>query len=218
MLLINKKQTKNPYHLKFWIYLAMNNLQKHIFFKKKISECFVCIFVYVAHACWVLTGVRRVCQVLSDWSCRSLWASVWMLGVELGFSERAVSVFNLWVLSSRWLWVMLVRASRGSQLSRGARFSHSYRVFHSQGWGYGSFLGSWSENVFLFQCRRSFSSCSSVFSILLFPYLEKNSPVLRENQFTVLSNVWLTPFNNSVSSILHFLLEAWTLQSSSYLW
>lgn len=180
-----------------------------------------CLYIRLCGTC--MLGVdwgQRVCQVLSDWSCRSLWASVWMLGVELGFSERAVSVFNLWVLSSHWLWVMLVRASRGSQglLSRGARFSHSYRVFHSQGWGHGSFLGSWSENVFLFECRRSFSSCSSVSSILLFPYLEKNSPVLRENQFTVLSNVWLTPFNNSVSSILHFLLEAWTLQSSSYLW
>lgn len=49
-----------------------------------VYVCFVCIYVYIP---WV-AGIHRGNQILWDWIYSQLWATMWMLGIESGASER----------------------------------------------------------------------------------------------------------------------------------
>lgn len=60
--------------------------------------CFTCMYVCVRHACLLPFKVRRVCQILMDWSYKGLWATMGVLGIKSGSSGRT-STLNCWVNS-----------------------------------------------------------------------------------------------------------------------
>jgi hypothetical protein len=62
-------------------------------------ECFACMYVCAPCVCLVPTEVRRRCQILWNWSYKRLWATVWVLGIELGFFVRVASALNCWTTS-----------------------------------------------------------------------------------------------------------------------
>lgn len=43
---------------------------------------------------------RSECLIISDWDSRQLWATLWVLGFELGSSGRSTSALNHWSVSS----------------------------------------------------------------------------------------------------------------------
>lgn len=51
-----------------------------------VYVCFVCIYVCIP---WV-AGIHRGNQILWDWIYSQLWATMWMLGIESGASERVL--------------------------------------------------------------------------------------------------------------------------------
>jgi hypothetical protein len=69
-----------PYKFKFYFTLC-------------VLVCFACIHVCAPCVCLVPSESRRGCQM--PWnSYRQLWTASWMLGIELGFCERAASVLR----------------------------------------------------------------------------------------------------------------------------
>ena len=59
-----------------------------------ITLYFLCALVFCLHTC-LCWG----CQIPWNWTYRQVWAAMWVLGIEPGFSGRAVSVLNLWAIS-----------------------------------------------------------------------------------------------------------------------
>ena len=57
-----------------------------------------CLFMNCVHA--ILMATRRRHQISWNWSYRQLWAAMWVLGTEAGFSTRAVSALNPGVIVS----------------------------------------------------------------------------------------------------------------------
>jgi len=62
------------------------NLFLDLFIYLLIYECFICIYT-----CMPEEGIRSL--------YRWLWATVWLLGIELRTSGRAVSALNRWTIS-----------------------------------------------------------------------------------------------------------------------
>lgn len=56
---------------------------------------YLCVSKYV-HVCTGATGVRKGCRSPWSWSYRQLW----VLGIELGSSARAIPTFNHGIISS----------------------------------------------------------------------------------------------------------------------
>lgn len=53
-----------------------------------------CLHVCVHHVCQVPMEAGRSCQMLYNWSYRWLYDTVWVLGIESGSCERAVSALS----------------------------------------------------------------------------------------------------------------------------
>ena len=59
-----------------------------------VYGCFVCIYICAPHACLVTLEARRGHWMSWNWSYRQLWATMWVLSIELGISGRPANTLN----------------------------------------------------------------------------------------------------------------------------
>lgn len=65
-------------------------------------KCFVCMYIYAPSMCVVHKEARRGHGIPWDWSCRCLWATLWILGIKPRCSGKANSVLDCWAISPVW--------------------------------------------------------------------------------------------------------------------
>lgn len=90
-----------------WWFKGSENALIFIWFKKCILlnylfivyMCFVCMYVCAPSMCVVHKEARRGHGIPWDWSCRCLWATLWILGIKPGCSGKANSVLDCWAIS-----------------------------------------------------------------------------------------------------------------------
>lgn len=61
-----------------------------------VYEYFTWTYICALTVCLMLTEVKRWYQITWNWRCRSLWATIWVLGTSAWFSKRTTSEPNLW--------------------------------------------------------------------------------------------------------------------------
>lgn len=59
----------------------------------------LCVWVFCWSAYVYHMNAWRDLQIPRNWSCRSLWAAMWVLEIKLRSSRRAVKVLSLWAIS-----------------------------------------------------------------------------------------------------------------------
>ena len=105
--------SEQNYPLWFCVYVCVFFLQ--------ISWIFVCLFCYLWIYCECLqTHQKRASDPITD----GLWATLWVLGIELGTSGREVSALEHWVIS----FLNLYSKTQTSSLSINC-ISHSLKPF-----------------------------------------------------------------------------------------
>ena len=79
------------------IWRSYRHIQVFLLFdiqKLYVCECFAYMYVCALHACLVLAGARRRHWTPWSWSHRRLGATMWVMGIKVRTSERAVSALN----------------------------------------------------------------------------------------------------------------------------
>ena len=72
-------------------------------------DCFTCMNVCAPHSYQVAIKARREVWIPSNWSCRWLQATMYVLGIEPGSSGRWISALNHWDISPEPRFVSLLQ-------------------------------------------------------------------------------------------------------------
>lgn len=83
-----------------------------------LYECFTFVYICAPHTCRALEA-RTQSWFPWNWSCRLLYAAVWMLETEPGFYGGHASTFNCWATPPTLvLWALLPLTNDDSSVSR----------------------------------------------------------------------------------------------------
>lgn len=81
-------------------------------FLKNVYGYFACMYICAPCVFLGLAEIRREHQMLWNWSCRWVWAAMWVLGIEPRSTGRAASALKHWATSPALMMMVLCLSQR----------------------------------------------------------------------------------------------------------